>query len=339
MNETTPNPTPHYVMSNQPITRVEFAQAEPGYPWYPVHAWLHRSGLYPLLTPGARSLLDVMLWQAWEQEKAENSAGGLVIASIEQFAAWCGDTTRTTYRAVGFLLEPPDSVLVITGNPARLLAKRGPTVWEPLPGRSIARRKGGKPEPPPIDTGLTRLSQNCHETSAPSRDRARPSHPKEREIKTENQNQMRGGAQLPVSAIHSRGFGMGWPEWTLFGQRAIAAGDVRGMLADMGLGDPLLSATTALPALSCEEIQRVASDVGADRSIVNPRRRPVAVAWRLHRARGMAMPQSNAGGKAKGVGQVLGNPATNPESVRASVDALGVAASLEQLRKLRRVGS
>ncbi len=328
-----------HIAHDQEIAAITFAPADPGYPWYPVHAWLHRSGLYPLLPPGARGVIDVLLWRDWEQQQNRDGTPGLVIATIDQIAAWCGDSSRTTFRAVGFLLEPTPEVVAITGNPARLLAKRGPTVWEPLPGRSIARRKGGKPEPPPIDTGLTRLSQNCHETSAPSRDRARPSHPKEREIKTENQNQMRGGAQLPVSAIHSRGFGMEWPEWTLFGQRSITAGDVRGVLADMKLGGPLLDATAALPALTVAEIVTTCADVFADPGVRNPLRRPVAVAWRLHRARGMAMPQSNAGGKAKGVGQVLGNPATNPESVRASVDALGVAASLEQLRKLRRVGS
>lgn len=318
---------------------IEPVQPEPGYLFYPVHAWLHRSGLYPLLPPGARSLLDVLLWQEWEQRQRGDCPAGLVTATIEQFAAWCGCSSRTTYRDIGFLLEPSPAVLIITGTPARLLAQHGPTIWEPLPGRVIARRKPTS-DPPPTDGRLTRVSKLCHENSALNRDSARPSHTKDIQTKTEERGNTGERARPETTPIVARGFGMGWPEWSLFGQRAIASGDVRGVLADMKLGGPLLDATAALPHLTVHEIRDVAAAVAIDPEIRNPLRRPVAVAWRLHRARGMAMPQSHKGGKSRGLGMVMGTPQSGgAATVQAAVAALSAAAGLEEIRRRRGTGS
>src|SRR5579885_413772 len=130
-----------HIASERPVARVEFEPESPGYAWYPKHAWLHRAGVYPLLTPGARSMMDVMLWRLWEESQQPGHTPGIICgASIEQLAAWYGVSKRSAFRDVEFLLEPPPEVLLITGSPARLLAKLGPTVWEPLPGRHFARR-------------------------------------------------------------------------------------------------------------------------------------------------------------------------------------------------------
>lgn len=271
--------------SNRPIVRVEFASDEPAYPWYPVHAWLHRAGVYPLLSPSARSLLDVFLWQAWEQQQRPGMVAGQVVASIEQLAAWCGDSTRTTFRAVGLLLEPPAPIVTITGSPACLLAKLGPTLWQPMPGRYLAGRKGRVDATPAatvgtaIDTPVPNLAQNCQRTSAPHREaRARQiTHSKARE-ETQIQKTEPGARTRLVSE---------WPEPDLLGTRAIERRDVRGLLLSLKVWHYAAEALALCPDISVEMVMDTAREVAADHGARN---KPRYLAGRLARMLGINLP-------------------------------------------------
>lgn len=299
----------------------------------------HRITIEPAMEPGRWHRVLNTLWDEGVMtslsDRAYRTFGAFLRLRSDDGTAFApSDTLRRMTGHADRTLRYSRAEL--TGHPRRLLADLGSDRYAVLPGWNFAGRQPGTFLPdrgkmvPQIGTGVPRI---C----APSSERARaPYQTKESEIKTKTESGAQGAA--PSGLIHPRGFGMGWPEWTLFGHRAIAAGDVRGVLADMKLGGPLLDATAALPSLSVAEIVSVASDVGNDREIVNPLRRPVAVAWRLHKARGMAMPQANKGGKGKGVGAILGAPVRSAESVRVSVDALSVAAGLDAIRKRRNLG-
>lgn len=96
----------------------------------------------------------------------------------------------------------------------------------------------------------------------------------------------------------------GWPDgndWS----RAVERGHIEGVLSAMGLREPLLSATAALPNLTVEEIVRVAKDVGGDRTVRLDTRRPVVVSDRLHKARKVERPREHRGGKATKAGASL----------------------------------
>lgn len=139
--------------------------------WFPVLAWIHRSGLYPILPPIARDMLEVLLWQRWEQARKQGRKDGRLILSVEELAAYLGErggSRRSVFRATAFLLEPPASVLAITGSPARLLARHGTTVWEPLPGRSFAARGQRADSVPPPPQSSVPECHRWHSSPGPS---------------------------------------------------------------------------------------------------------------------------------------------------------------------------
>lgn len=266
--------------------------------WYPVLAWIHRSGLYPLLPQTARNLLEVLLWQRWEQKRPQ------VVATVEEVACWLGFTPKAVYSAQAVLLDPPPDVAAITGTPARLLAKHGPTVWEPLPGRSFASRTPqALPAPPEMDSP----QGECRFTL-------------ERKLSPQGENAL-GNARAPNQTQEEKtetGFGAVIPSGfatVAFVERYAKARSVQGGLGWGGFPliwnlDGCLSPRLALgcfevsdwkrdallslvPDLTVAEIDHVARAIKSRmRGVDEP---PAVLCWRLARAHGKHMPKCERG--------------------------------------------
>lgn len=262
--------------------------------WFPMLAWLHRSGLYPRLPQTPRDLLQVLCWQRWEQRTPR------VIATIDQLAGWLGLTSpKAAYDAVRFLLEPPATIIEITGLPPRLLAKHGPTVWEPLPGRRFASRAttGDSPQSetgPPVFTLGGRFSPQSESLGAPSLEIPRASNPipeSDRDgsgLDAATPTVAGGRATLAAAERFMRARAAGKGDWTGYPLYWSLEGvtDVRLALGMCGVGDPIRTETiedcARGGALTVAEIASVFEQVVSSPKLKD---KPMSLVWKLHDCR------------------------------------------------------
>ena len=85
---------------------------------------------------------------------------------------------------------------------------------------------------------------------------------------------------------------VGWPELSLFGQRAFAAGDALGVLRDLGVGESLIGQIELLAGLTPVEVMGRAAEVAADATVRN---RPYVLAARIALARGVKLERPEIG--------------------------------------------
>lgn len=260
-------------------------------PWFRVFDWFYDQ-VVPTLTA---SQLKVMLGMFRHRDRVT----GLVNRSRQQFAAELRLPKQTLSHTFLFLL----------GHPARLLAEHGPSLYEPLPGRTFAGRKPetvARSAPPPISLApppgpiggtvvqpIGPESNPLDQTASRSKEtRARQPNQEEREIDLgsgpEDQEDSRKRFIHPRLA--------GWQGYGLFWDlKGIT--DVREALGLLRVGGWLLEATAKLPRLTVAEISEWVEKLNHDPSIRN---RPVMLCRRLHEARGLAAPQPpQAGSVAK----------------------------------------
>lgn len=279
--------TPHHTSITTDYQPQIIVQPAEDPQWFPMLAWLHRSGLYPRLPQTPRDMIEVLCWQRWEQRRAH------VHATIDQLANWLGlRSPKAAYDAVRFLLEPPADIIAITGHPARLLAKHGPTVWEPLPGRRFASRATMTGDSPQSETGPPRFTlagRFLPQSESVSGD---PARAPTTQIKTVVRSKPERSDRISDAAlarwIKARESGMGgWAGfplwWSLDGVTcptlALTMLDVRTFVRT----DLLAIVDRSGQPLTVAEIAAQVEQIRMDRSVRNP---PVVLAIRLARSRG-----------------------------------------------------
>ena len=179
----------------------------------------------------------------------------------------------------------------LLGHPRGLLAAAGRDRYLVLPGWSFA----GRDERTHVRDGTHERSRFTHDRSE-DRSAYREAHAPDLRIQAENKTSERAPnrAGQARAGIHEPG----WPDWDslIYAQRAIRNGDPSGLLAAIGLTDPLLSATAALDGLTVEEVIREAEQVGRDAlaslGTSKPiRKRRSVLAARLFEERGLPVPE------------------------------------------------
>jgi hypothetical protein len=179
-----------------------------------------------------------------------------------------------------------------------------------LPAWQFAARRDLR-TPPQI---LAAPAQILAGTSNKERARARQPDLEPRRIEPD---QTAGG---PAGRVHGRRGLAGWPELSLFGQRAFEAGDVRGVLSDLQVRPPRLDACARLDGLSVAEVMEAARGAARDAT-----RNPVALlTTRLLLSRGV---------DPRGVAPASTLSAALPQDMPAG-DA-GKAAFLARMRAMR----
>lgn len=263
--------TPHTAASRQHTTVIAtdfepriVVQEDDGR-WFRILNWFYDE-VVPDLNGAPLKLMLGML-------RHRDTPSGLVARSRQQFA----DELRLSKGGLSAAFT------TLTTHPAGLLAIRGSSLFEPLPGRTFAGRIV-VPEPPKTShaaRGVVHSSEPVVRHSelqftpanqvSKERARARPARLVETETQTSGQESRSGpagwsGRQTP------------WPELSLFGRMAAERGDVRAVLEDLRLRPPALDDVMRIPGLSLGRILAVAGEVAADATAIN---KPACLAGRL----------------------------------------------------------
>lgn len=242
--------------------------------WFRVLDWFY-DHIVPALT-GAQ--LKVMLGMFRHRDRHT----GMVARSRQQFQAELGLSKQAISETFIFLLD----------HPAGLLAERGSSLFEPMPGRSFAGRRADQPAAaasPPGRTGgpLQRTpvrssgqkSAPADSEPAPYRERARASQTESGADKDQNQQPDLRSTRLSGW----RGLGL---FWSLDGVT-----DVPTALSLLDVHEPLMSQTCALVRherpLTVPEIAEVAERIRACDLVVN---KAVILCRRLFERRGLQPP-------------------------------------------------
>lgn len=246
--------------------------------WFRVLNWFYDE-IVPDLTGSTLKLMLGML-------RHRDNTTGLVARSRQAFA----DELRLSKGGLSAAFT------ALTTHPAGLLAIRGSSLFEPLPGRQFAGRPIVPAVPPPAQTGslqrtgvhssepeFTPANREFTPANQVSIERARARPP--RLVKAETQNQTAPDAVVadPVGWSGPRPVPPApsvrrWPELSLWGQMAEQRGDVRGVLEDLGIRPPTLDVVAAAPGLSIARILVVAALVAED---PEARSKPACLAGRL----------------------------------------------------------
>ncbi|MCC6295386.1 MAG: hypothetical protein IT469_01625 [Pseudomonadales bacterium] len=242
--------------------------------WFRVLNWFYDEVVPDLNGAPLRLMLGML--------RHRDNRTGLVARSRQQF----GDELRLSKGGLSAAFT------TLTTHPAGLLAIRGSSLFEPLPGRTFAGRilvPGSSTVEPPSPGSLQRTGVHSSEpeftgvnrgftgANSPSveRARARPA----RLVKTETQTA--GPAEGERDARSGPAGWSGqtpWPQLSLFGRMAAERGDVRGVLEDLRIRPPALLQVLDIRGLSVDRILAVAGEVAADASAIN---KPACLAGRL----------------------------------------------------------
>lgn len=181
-----------------------------------------------------------------------------------------------------------DDLKRLLAYPARLLAEH-PESFVVFPGHRYAGRGD-----PPDSAGRTRLRQAEENFGGPNTraESLRAHHqPSKQEREIGNTKPNRGESRQDSSTRGVVGWSC-WPELSLFGQRAFAAGDVAGVLRDLGAGEGLYGQLEGLADLTVAEVMARAAEVGADGKVLN---KPYTLCYRLAASRGVKLERPEIG--------------------------------------------
>ena len=212
-------------------------------------------------------------------------ANGLARWTVDQISKYTKRHRVTVFRAHEAL----------TAAKPMLLKRHSDSVWEPLPGKRFAGQRGEQ-------SGQSGMLQSCNLGSAAPQPQccstatAPPLRPfLNQPAKTEDREIGQTGNRLieqhAKAEVLRRGL-VGWPELSLFGQRAFAAGDVAGVLRDLGAGEGLYGQLDGMTDMTVAEVMTRAGEVGADKSVIN---KPYALCYRLAASRGVKLERPEIG--------------------------------------------
>jgi hypothetical protein len=243
--------------------------------WYQVLREYNKL-ISPTLTTGPLRVMNFMF-------EHRDRLTGLVVAERHLIAS----ETALSKSAVS------EALALLAAHPRRPLAIEAGSVYVPMPGRPWAIRKQPT-DGPPVRHGEQPVRGG--ELCSPGRTRHREARAPDLRDQVENQDLER--APIGTGQARAGSHEPSWPDWDslIYAQRAIRQNDPAGLLAAIGLTDPLLSATAALDGLTVEEVIQTAEQVGRDAlaSLGTPkpiRKRKSVLAARLFDERGLPVPE------------------------------------------------